>query len=42
MFSTSPPPPTFLGKIVGKKNFLQGIIGFHRAILADTPLIKRG
>jgi hypothetical protein len=25
-----------------KKNLLQGIIGFGRAILADTPLIKRG
>jgi hypothetical protein len=23
-----------------KKNFLQGIIGFRRAILADTPQLK--
>jgi hypothetical protein len=40
-----PPPPrlaTFLGKIVARnKNLLQGIIGFGRAILADTPPIKR-
>jgi hypothetical protein len=41
-FSTSPRSPTLLGKIVAKKKFLQGIIGFRRAILADTPLIKRG
>jgi hypothetical protein len=33
----------FLVKIVVKnKNLLQGIIGFCRAILADTPRIKRG
>jgi hypothetical protein len=41
----SPPPrsPTFFGKIMTKKeNLLQGIIDFGRAILADTPLIKRG
>jgi hypothetical protein len=25
-----------------KKNLLQGIIGFGRAILADTPRMKRG
>ena len=38
-------PPVFecLGKNIGQKIFLlQGIIGFRRAILADTPLIKRG
>jgi hypothetical protein len=35
------PPPTFLGKIVARnKNLLQGIIGFGRAILADTPELK--
>ena len=35
--------PTFLGKIVARnKNLLQGIIGFGRAILADTPRIKKG
>ena len=35
--------PTFLGEIWTKK-FLQGIIGYRRAILADTPPppIKRG
>jgi hypothetical protein len=41
----SPPSrsPTFLGKIVARnKNLLQGIISFSRAILADTPRIKRG
>jgi hypothetical protein len=40
----SPPPPiVFLGKIVDRnKNLLQGIISFGRAILADTPQIKRG
>jgi hypothetical protein len=33
-----PPPPTFFGKIVARnKNLLQGIIGFGRAIQADTP-----
>jgi hypothetical protein len=37
------PPPTFSGKTVARnKNLLQGIIGFGRAILADTPRIKRG
>jgi hypothetical protein len=44
-FSTlSPRSPTFLGKIVArnKLNLLQGIIGFGRAILADTHRIKRG
>jgi hypothetical protein len=34
---------TFFGKIVARnKNLPQGIIGFGRAILADTPRIKRG
>jgi hypothetical protein len=41
-----PPPlpsPTVFGKIVARnKNLLQGIIGFGRAILADTLRIKRG
>jgi hypothetical protein len=39
LFSTPPlAPPTFLRKIVARnKNLLQGIIGFGRAILADTP-----
>jgi hypothetical protein len=41
-----PRSPTFLGQIVARnnKNLLQGIIGFGRAILADTPPppIKRG
>jgi hypothetical protein len=33
-----PCSPTFLGKIVARnKNLLQGIIGFGRAILPDTP-----
>jgi hypothetical protein len=33
--------PAFLGKIVARnKNLLQGIIGFGRAILADTPELK--
>jgi hypothetical protein len=44
-FQPPPPPcsPTFLGKIVARnKNLLQGIIGCGRAILADTPRIKRG
>jgi hypothetical protein len=42
-FRPSPPrSPTFLGKIVTKKNLLQGIIDFCRAILPYTPLIKRG
>jgi hypothetical protein len=44
-FDLPPPPtsPTFLGEIVPKQIILlQGIIGFRRAILADTPLIKRG
>ena len=42
MFSTPPPrSPTFLGKIVARnKKLLQGIIGFGRAILADTPELK--
>jgi hypothetical protein len=36
-----PCSPTFLGKIVARnKNLLQGIIGFGRAILADTPELK--
>jgi hypothetical protein len=46
---TPPPPPppprspTFLGKILARnQNLLQGIMGFGRAILADTPRIKRG
>jgi hypothetical protein len=45
----TPRSPTFLGKVVAKnKNLLQGIIGFCRAILTDTPppppppRIKRG
>jgi hypothetical protein len=38
-----PISPTFSGKIVARnKNLLQGIIGFGRAILADTPRIKMG
>jgi hypothetical protein len=42
-FFSTPPSPTFLGKIVARnKNLLQGIICFGRTILADTPLIKRG
>jgi hypothetical protein len=42
-FSNPPRSPTFLGKIVARnKNMLQGIIGFGREILADTPRIKRG
>jgi hypothetical protein len=37
----SPPPPTFLGKIVARnKNLLH--IDFGRANLADTPRIKKG
>jgi hypothetical protein len=37
------PLPPFLAKIMARnKNLLQGIIGFGRAILADTPRIKRG
>jgi hypothetical protein len=37
-FQPPPPSQTFLGKIVARnKNLLQGIIGFGRAILADTP-----
>jgi hypothetical protein len=41
-FSNPPPPsPTFLRKIVARnKKLLQGIIGFGRAILADTPELK--
>jgi hypothetical protein len=40
-------PPPHIANIFGKivirnKNLLQGIIGFGRAILADTPRIKRG
>jgi hypothetical protein len=45
IFESLPPPPpiVFLGKIVDRnKNLLQGIISFGRAILADTPQIKRG
>jgi hypothetical protein len=35
--------PAFWGKIVARnENLLHGIIGFGRAILADTPQIKRG
>jgi hypothetical protein len=34
---------SFLGKIVTRnKNLLQGIIGFGRAILADTPPELKG
>jgi hypothetical protein len=37
------PLSPFLGKIMASnKNFLQGIIGFGWAILADTPRIRRG
>jgi hypothetical protein len=37
------PLPPFFGKIMARnKNLLQGIIGFGRAILTDTPRIKRG
>jgi hypothetical protein len=33
----------FGGKIVARnKKLLQGIVGFGRAILADTPRIKKG
>jgi hypothetical protein len=40
-FSTPPSWPEI--KILARnKNLLQGIIGFGRAILADTPRIKRG
>jgi hypothetical protein len=43
LFSTPPHIANIFGKIVIRnKNLLQGIIGFGRAILADTPRIKRG
>ena len=41
VFNLSPTANIF-GKNSGQKKFPAGIIGFHRAILADTPLIKRG
>jgi hypothetical protein len=37
--------PNLIGlcpEVARNKNLLQGIIGFGRAILADTPRIKRG
>jgi hypothetical protein len=43
IFNNLPPLANIFGKNSGqKKIFLQGSIGFRRAILADTPLIKRG
>jgi hypothetical protein len=42
-FNTPPARQHFWEKIVARnKNLLQGIIGFGRAILADTSRIKRG
>jgi hypothetical protein len=41
IFSPPSRSPTFLGKIMARnRNLLQGIIGFGRAILADTPELK--
>jgi hypothetical protein len=42
IFFQPPAPKNIFGKNSGQKKILQGIIGFRRAILAGTPLIKRG